>query len=233
MAEEGVKDEGFAERRAAGRARAGELQASFEGKGDPAGWFDALYRAAKGDAAQVPWADLAPHPLLARWLDRFPGRHHGRALDVGSGLGDNAMALAAAGYEVTAFDLSPAAVAWAKRRFAGGPVRFLAADLLALPEEFLGAFDLVHETYTLQALKGGMREAAFSAIARTLAPGGRLLVICRSRGDEEAPQGPPWPLSRAELLAFEALGLAPESFEAITVEEERVIPHFVATWIRP
>ncbi len=233
MAENGVEDPSFADRRAMARARAGELQQKFEGDGDPIGWFDALYRAAGDDPAQVPWADLQPHPLLSRWLDAFKDRHAGRALDIGCGLGDNAAALALAGYRVTAFDLSPTAIKWAKKRFHDAEIDFRVANLLELPDELAGAIDLVHETYTLQALKGELREKAFAAVASTVKSGGRLLVICRSRGDNEMPEGPPWPLSRTELATFDALGLKPESFEAIDVTKDRVIPHVVATWIKP
>ena len=138
-----------------------------------------------------------------------------------------------AGYRVTAFDLSPTAIKWAKKRFHDAEIDFRVANLLELPGELAGAFDLVHETYTLQALKGELREKAFAAVASAVKPGGRLLVICRSRGDDEVPEGPPWPLSRAELSRFDALGLKPESFESVDVTKDRVIPHVVATWIKP
>ena len=59
----------------------------------------------------------------------------GRALDVGCGLGDNAAALARAGFEVTAFDISPTAIDWAKARFSSEDINWLAADLLDPPVE--------------------------------------------------------------------------------------------------
>ena len=69
------------------------------------GWFEAVYALAERDPAGVPWAHLAPHPLLAEWLCEHGPLTGLRALDVGCGLGDNALALAKAGARVTAFDL--------------------------------------------------------------------------------------------------------------------------------
>src|SRR6185295_18584123 len=94
---------------------------------------------------------------------------------------------------VTGFDLSRIAVVWAKKRFPA--LDFVAADLFAPPAQWSGAFDLVHECYTLQALPDGARADAMAQIARFVAPGGRLLVIARARAGATPVAGPPWPLS--------------------------------------
>lgn len=230
MAEKGVS---FAERRAAGRARAGTLQARFEAGSDRQGWFDALYEAAGDDPAQVPWADLEPHPGLAEWIGRSGQLHESRAIDIGCGLGDNAEALSAAGYDVTAFDLSAKAVEWARRRFEHTRVTFRQADLFELPEEWQGGFDLVHECYTIQALTGDLCEKAFAAIAGLVRPGGLLLVICRSRPDDVEPEGPPWPLSKRELARFLGHGLSEVHTQRFdVVEPGRTIPHFRAQFMK-
>ncbi|MCB1536081.1 MAG: class I SAM-dependent methyltransferase [Rhodoblastus sp.] len=139
-----------------------------------------------------------------------------RALDVGCGLGDNAEALAAAGAEVTAFDLSENAIHWAKRRFPHTRVAYRSADLFHPPAEWLGAFDLVNECYTLQALPNRLLPEAGAALASFLKPGGQILVIARSRPNPAAPDGPPWPLARGDVEGLTAQGLTLDSLEELT-----------------
>lgn len=225
-------DPGFSARRAAARQVLNAIDAVGGQDAHRRGWFTAVYDLASGDPAKVPWADLAPHPLLAAWL---PGEQAAqtrlRALDIGCGLGDNAQALAEAGYATTAFDLVPAAIAWARRRFPSSPVDYRVADLFAPPTEWDGAFDLVHECYTLQALSEPSRGQAQQAIARFIAPGGRLLVIARSRDEDEPAKGPPWPLSRADLARFGACGLIAEAIERISDPSDGR-PHWRAVFTR-
>ena len=61
-------DPQFDARRLAARAR---LDALDDAGTDPyrRAWFTAVYDTAGDDPAQIPWADLAPHPLLAAWLE--------------------------------------------------------------------------------------------------------------------------------------------------------------------
>jgi hypothetical protein len=96
-------------------------------------------------------------------------------------------------------------VAEARRRFAGSPVTLLVADLLAPPPEWSGAFDLVAELYTVQALCGQAREAAIGTLPGLVASGGTLLVIARAAVEEPPARDPammPWPLTRSELEAL-------------------------------
>ena len=231
MAEKGLS---FADRRAAAREKSGKLQARAEAAGNDLAWFEELYKAAGDDPAKVPWADLEPHPGLAEWIGRSGMLYEGRAIDIGCGLGDNAEALSDAGYDVTAFDMSQTAVNWATQRFDKTRVDYHTADLFAVPDEWAGAFDLVHECYTLQALKHDFRKRAFAAIASLVAPGGSLLVICRSRPDDVEVDGPPWPLSRAELATFEDHGLVQRSCQEFTIDRpDRSIPHFRVMYTKP
>ncbi|MCB1541959.1 MAG: class I SAM-dependent methyltransferase [Rhodoblastus sp.] len=212
----------FAARRAAARQRLDAIDPAKSGRLDDPyrrDWFRAVYDLADGDEAAVPWADKAAHPLLREWLDSRALSNLG-ALDVGCGLGDNAEALAAAGARTTAFDLSEDAISWANRRFPQSRVDYRAADLFDPPAEWRAAFDFVHECYTLQALPNRLLPEAGRALASFLKPGGRLLVIARSRPNPAAPDGPPWPLARGDIEALMAHGLVLESIEEIAWPDE-------------
>jgi SAM-dependent methyltransferase len=186
-------------------------------------WFDAVYENAAGDAAGVPWASLAPHRLTAEWIGAQRDALAGLAvLDVGCGLGDNAEAFATAGACVAGFDLAEKAIDWAKRRFPESRVDYRAADLFDLPADWRGAFDLVHECYTLQALPAALHAPAFAALAACLKPKGELLVVARARDEAETVQGPPWPLPPSAFDIARAVGLRLISLEDIPARDGMV-----------
>jgi 2-polyprenyl-3-methyl-5-hydroxy-6-metoxy-1,4-benzoquinol methylase len=155
------------------RARARELAKTFLERGDAKGWFEALYAEAEGAAERIPWADLEPNPHLLSWLNENDARGEGRrALVVGCGLGDDAELLAARGFDVTAFDISAAAIDWVKRRYPDSEVDYVAADLFEPPPEWRGTFHLVLEVNTLQVLPSELRPDAIFAMVNCVTPGG-------------------------------------------------------------
>jgi SAM-dependent methyltransferase len=180
--------------------------------GDPTGWFEPLYEAAESGSAVVPWDREVPQVLLTEWAASrsFPG---GRALVVGAGLGMDAEFVSSLGFDTTAFDIAPTAVASAQARFPSSRVDYRVADLLDPPAEWLRAFDFVYECFTVQSLPSPARGVAISHVGPMLAPGGTLLVIASAREADEPADGPPWPLTRAEIDAF-----ATEDLEFVRVE---------------
>lgn len=185
--------------------------------GDVNGWFEPLYRRARGDPDAVPWAREAPHPKLVSWLDaQGPTESSVRVVVVGCGIGDDAEELARRGFEVTAFDVSETAIAWARRRFPSSRVDYAVADVFSLPTEWRGAFDLVVESRTVQSFPATARPEAMAAIASLVAPGGRLLalaLLATSSRIADDWQGPPWALAPSELAAYRAAGLVQGSLE--------------------
>jgi len=77
------------------RARTRELAAEYIRKGDPLGWFEALYQEAERGDGSIPWADREPNPRLIEFWKAHPLETAGkRALVIGSGFGDDAEQLA-------------------------------------------------------------------------------------------------------------------------------------------
>jgi len=206
----------------ADRDRARALQDEYERHGDPTGWFDALYREAKDHPDLIPWARMAPRPELEAWLAAARPDLRGRScLVVGCGLGDDAELLARAGGRVTAFDIAPAAIDWCRRRFPESPVSYQVADLLEPPATWQGHFDVVLECNTLQTMREEPQGRAVASVAGFVAPGGRLLVVCRGREPDEPMGELPWPLTRSELDAFTQHGLVERSFAEMVTDGVR------------
>ena len=195
-------------------------------------FFQDVYNNADGDAAAVPWAEMKAKHKLISWLEENPD-HEGRAIDVGCGLGDNAEALSEAWYETIGFDFSAKAISWAKQRFPESDVTYRQMDLFDLPQEWLGAFDLVHECYTLQSIPSETLEKSIPAVASLVAHDGILLVYSRIRKDGAEVEGPPWPLEETKLLSFADHGLELVSREDFMLERpDRQIPHVFCVWRR-
>src|SRR5438477_12828330 len=150
------------------------------GRGDATGWFERLYHEADGEAMAIPWAELKVNPNFLQWAEKVNLAGEGkRALVVGCGLGDDAEALSAMGFEVTAFDVAPTAIEWARKRFPESRVSYRVADLFEAPSQWKGAFDFVLEAYTIQALPLELRKMAIEAVAAFVAKGVKALVIFR------------------------------------------------------
>ncbi len=216
------------------RTRARELEAEFNAKGDPLGWFEALYREAESGTTEIPWADLVPNPNLLDFWELHPQEARGKsALIIGSGLGDDAEQLSAWGFQTTAFDISATAISATKKRFPSTKARYVVADLLTPPESWRANFDFVFESYTLQSLPPDLRAQAFSKIPEFLKSAAQLLVIARGRDPEENPGHVPWRLARAELAAFSSAGLQEVSFEDYIDSHDPGVRKFRATYRRP
>jgi SAM-dependent methyltransferase len=217
------------------RAHVRQLAAEFAQKGNPLGWFEALYAEAGSDSSVIPWADMKPNPGLVEFWQKNPLETAGkRALVIGCGLGDDSEQLSMWGFQTTAFDISPTAIAATTKRYPHSKVVYAVADLFAPSASWTRAFDFVLEVFTVQAFQGDLRAKAVVKIAEFVAPGGELLVVTRGRAaDEPEGQGPPWPLTREEIDGFLRAGLAEQSFEDYADPEPPWVRRFRALYRRP
>ena len=200
--------------------------ARYQEGADPADLFEQLYATGAG------WTRTTPDPLLAEWAARRRLNGSGRsAIVVGSGLGADAEYVAALGFDTVAFDVSPTAIRLARERHPASAVRYLVADLLTPPAEWVRAFDLVVEIVTVQALPEPLRRRAIINVSDLVAPGGTLLVIAW-RHVEGGPPPPPWPLQRAEIDAFATDGLRPVQVEELVASGSRFEPRWRAEFRR-
>jgi 2-polyprenyl-3-methyl-5-hydroxy-6-metoxy-1,4-benzoquinol methylase len=102
----------------------------------------------------------------------------GSALDLGCGEGADAIWLAGNGWTVTGVDVSDVALARARQHAeaAGVAIEFVLDDLAESP----GEFDLV-TSFFLHVPDAALREHTLRVSARSVAPGGTLLVVGHTR----------------------------------------------------
>ncbi|MDP6546730.1 MAG: methyltransferase domain-containing protein [Phycisphaerae bacterium] len=114
----------------------------------------------------------------------------GRAIVLGCGTGTNSIYLASKGFDVTAVDIAPTALALAKAKAlkAKVSVRWMLVDVTAVPE--LKAFDFIFD----RGCYHGVRRAnakGFVASARKLSRAGTKFLILAGNANEARHYGPP------------------------------------------
>jgi SAM-dependent methyltransferase len=194
--------------------------------------FDALYRG-ESPAAGVPpitsppWDTKAPKESVIVWQDA--GLIHGEVLDIGCGLGDNAIYLAKHGHSVTGLDISPTALVTARERAvdAGVDIRFAVADATTL-DGYTDAFDTVIDSGMYHCLDDDAKRSYAAAVHRATRPGARLLLSAFS--DANA-QGQEWPRPMvSEQTLRDTLGDADWEFTSLGSETLSLSPDDVATF---
>ncbi|MBM0234970.1 NAD(P)/FAD-dependent oxidoreductase [Micromonospora sp. STR1_7] len=120
------------------------------------------------------WSGRPNPQLVAEVADLSPGR----ALDVGSGEGADAVWLAERGWRVTAVDISATALARAAEHAdaagVGDRIEFAHADLRDKPPAE-SAYDLVSAQF--MHLPPAQRRELFARLAAAVTPGGTLLIV--------------------------------------------------------
>ncbi len=167
-----------------------------------------------------PWDTKAPKDNVVTWQSN--GWVHGDVLDIGCGLGDNAIYLAANGHNVTGLDIAPTALRTAERRAkdAGVEVKFAVADSTRL-DGYTAAFDTVIDSGMFHCLNDDGKRRYAAAVHRATRPGATLLLSCFSDAN---PPDDEWPRpSVSEQTLRDVLGGAGwgiTSLEPATVRRE-------------
>lgn len=144
----------------------------------------------------------------------------GRTIEFGCGNGTNAVFLAQEGFDVTALDLAPTALAHARQRAAeaGVHVRWLLADVTAPPE--LEPFDVVFDCGCYHGVRRENAQGYVAALHRVTRPGARILILAGNAND--AAPGPPR-VTEQEIrhdfaAGFRLLRLETTRFDSVTAD---------------
>lgn len=164
---------------------------------------------------------------------RLAGESGGPVLEIGSGTGRVAAALAAAGFDVVGLDRSPAMLRLARERRAALPADV--ASRLTFHEGDMSTFDLAR-TFALIlapsrvfqfALTSDDQRATLQALKRHLEPGGRLVLDLFDPAFEYVAPGAVFPPRRGELVhpktgnrvEWEILGREPDPGRQLVVSD--------------
>lgn len=145
-----------------------------------------------------PWDIGGPQPAFEELADA--GEITGPVLDAGCGTGENALFLAARGFEVVGVDAVEAAVEAARHKAVarGLDAEFLVHDALAL--EGLGRrFATVVDSGLFHTFDDRERGRFVTSLAAALTLGGHYYVLCFS--ERELREGGPRRVTQAELRA--------------------------------
>ncbi len=161
--------------------------------------WETLYR--DQDVEKMPWFTPVLDHDFAEALERFKVRS-GRVLDLGTGPGTQAIALAELGFGVVASDISGSAVkkaeALAKKK--GLAIRFLEDDILAT--KLTAPFDIVFDRGIFHIFPPAKRADYVRNVGGLLREGGYLFLKCFS--DQEPPGEGPYRFSEEDIrMSFE------------------------------
>jgi len=175
---------------------------------EPIEW-EKLYR--ETETSKMPWYYAELDPDLEAAL-RGRKIKHGSVLDIGTGPGTQAMALARLGFEVTATDISTAAIRLCrdKARQEGLSIRFQADDILH--SKVAPSFDVIFDRGCFHALPPSERKQYTEIISALLRPSGVFFLKCFNI--KETMEGGPYRFSPDDIRK-----LFSPNFKVLSIEE--------------
>jgi SAM-dependent methyltransferase len=144
------------------------------------------------------WDKGAPAPGLVDFLAAHAGPDRGSVLVPGCGYGHDVRAWARARYRSVGYDIAPSAIRGCEALSPTGEptAEYRVGDFLN--DEPFVRFDWIFEHTFFCAIQPAERLVYADAVTRWLCPGGNYLAV--NYVNPEHPDGPPFPVSRDELL---------------------------------
>ncbi len=145
---------------------------------------------------KLPWSTGLPHPVVVS-LTKNEAITPGTLLEPGAGNGENALFLAARGFDVTAVDISSAAISKIRENAEkmNISIHTIVGDFMDDVELPYSKYDYVFERSFLQTLPSSLRKKYIHSVASYLNPSGMYLAIVR---------GPRHPKPDSQPYAFSA-----------------------------
>lgn len=161
--------------------------------------WEALYQTRP--AEEIPWFYESLDQDFVEALKKLDITH-GHILDIGAGLGTQAIALAQMGFTVTATDISATAVAKAKQKSQEQQcqIDFIQDDILN--SQLQQTFRVVLDRGCFHAILPPQRDSYRENVCRLLEPNGYLLLKCFSYLAPKTEGIGPYRFAPAELEAF-------------------------------
>ena len=185
--------------------------------------WEALYR--EQDVEKMPWFTPELDHDFAEALKSLKIRS-GHVLDLGTGPGTQAIALAELGFDVVASDISESAVrkAEARSKEKGLAIRFVKDDILATALK--GPFDIIFDRGIFHVFPPEKRNAYVQSISGLLKKGGYLILKCFS--DKEPPGEGPYRISGEEIRrsfapVFQVLSIRAGFFKGVRQPNPRAL----------
>ncbi len=141
---------------------------------------------ARYQAGKTGWDRGEPNPALQQWI-RAGTLEPCRILVPGAGRGHEAVALARAGFDVTAVDVSPTPVQTLQATLKAGHLSGTVIQANLLDWHPAEPFDAIYEQTCLCALDPGHWNVYTARLHRWLRPGGRLFALFMQTHSEGGP----------------------------------------------
>ena len=144
--------------------------------------YDDRYRQVHKEGLQ--WFYDDPTPIVEQVLQEFSTTQEKKLLELGCGEGRDAYPLLRKGYHLLATDISPAAIAYAQKKWPEFEKNFAVLDCVR--GEFEEKFDFIYAVAVVHMLvEDSHRDAFYRFIRNHLTPGGIALICTMGDGELE------------------------------------------------